>query len=274
MPKLTIITVNLNNANGLKKTMESVFGQTFSDKEYLVIDGGSNDGSKELIKENSDKITYWISERDSGIYNAMNKGILKAKGDYLLFLNSGDYLLNNEVVSQLFSASEGEDIVYGTLVVDDNGKLYNKDYPEKLNFSYFLTDTLPHSCTFIKRQLFTQFGLYNESLKTTSDWEFFLNMICKSNATYKQVPLPFTVFNLDGISSQKENWGWIMKDKKEVLKNNYSAFLEDYERWNKCEIELKDASQQLINIQNSRFWKMRNVLFNLKFFKSFSKKGK
>ncbi len=88
MLKLSIITINLNNLAGLQKTMQSVFEQTFTDYEYIVIDGGSTDGSKEYIEQHSDKLAYWVSEKDKGIYNAMNKGIIKAGGDYLLFLNS------------------------------------------------------------------------------------------------------------------------------------------------------------------------------------------
>lgn len=272
MPKLSIITINLNNCAGLQKTMASVFDQTFTDYEYLVIDGGSKDGSIDEIKKHQNKLVYWISEKDKGIYPAMNKGIQQAKGEYLLFLNSGDYLVNNEVITQLMAASEGRDIVYGVMVVDDNGKLYNKDYPERLSFSYFLKDTLPHSCSLIKQRLFIEFGLFNESLRTTSDWAFFLNMICKYNATYKRVPVPFAVFNMDGISSQKENWEWILNDKKDVLKKNYSAFLDDYKRLDDCELKLNEYRQQLINIENSRFWKLRNRVVDFSVIKFFLKK--
>ena len=98
MPKLSIITVNLNNCIGLQKTFDSLFEQIFKDFEQIVIDGGSTDGSRELIETNVDKISYWVSEKDSGIYNAMNKGIIKATGDYLLFLNSGDHLLHKNIL--------------------------------------------------------------------------------------------------------------------------------------------------------------------------------
>ena len=93
-PLISIITVNFNDKIGLERTLESVFSQNFRNFEYLVIDGGSNDGSKELLEKNSEKINYWVSEPDKGIYNAMNKGISFAKGEYLIFLNSGDHLKN------------------------------------------------------------------------------------------------------------------------------------------------------------------------------------
>ena len=88
MPKLSIITINYNNLEGLKKTFESVFMQTYQDFEYIVIDGGSTDGSKEYIAENTDKINHWVSEPDKGVYHAMNKGIVKASGEYLLFIKT------------------------------------------------------------------------------------------------------------------------------------------------------------------------------------------
>ena len=96
--KYSIITVNYNNKEGLRKTIESVISQTFRDFEYIVIDGGSSDGSAELLKEYSDKITYWVSEPDKGIYNGMNKGIAKATGDYLNFMNSGDCFYDQQVL--------------------------------------------------------------------------------------------------------------------------------------------------------------------------------
>ena len=93
-PTLSIITVNLNNCDGLQKTIDSVVGQTFTDYEWIVIDGGSMDGSRELIEQYADCLAYWCSEPDNGIYNAMNKGISRATGEWLLFLNSGDSLFN------------------------------------------------------------------------------------------------------------------------------------------------------------------------------------
>ena len=97
-PKFSIITVNYNNLEGLKKTVESVKNQTYQKFEYIVIDGGSYDGSLEFIKDNESLLDYWVSEPDSGVYQAMNKGIEKATGEYLLFLNSGDHFCNTKVL--------------------------------------------------------------------------------------------------------------------------------------------------------------------------------
>src|SRR4030043_464009 len=113
MPHLSIITINLNNAAGLRQTIESVINQTFSDYEYIIIDGGSTDGSVDVIKEYASKLRYWITEPDTGIYNAMNKGIMQAKGEYFQFLNSGDWFLNETILQKLFSVDHNADILYG-----------------------------------------------------------------------------------------------------------------------------------------------------------------
>jgi len=118
MTTLSIISINLNNVAGLQKTIESVWPQTFTDYEYIIIDGGSTDGSIDIIKKYSDKITYWISEKDNGIYHAMNKGIEVAKGDYCLFLNSGDWLVDKKILENVFSNNHSEDILYGDMMVD------------------------------------------------------------------------------------------------------------------------------------------------------------
>ena len=113
MPKISIISINYNDAIGLKKTIDSVRIQKYTDFEYIIIDGGSTDGSLELIKENEGRINYWISEADKGVYNAMNKGILAAKGEYLLFLNGGDWFSNTESLGFLANNTGDFDIVFG-----------------------------------------------------------------------------------------------------------------------------------------------------------------
>ena len=112
MSKLTIITINYNNLEGLKRTVESVINQTWQEFEYIIIDGGSSDGSAEYIESQSGNIDYWVSEPDKGIYNAMNKGIVIATGEYLLFLNSGDHLLNNEGLQKAIIEVCNYDLVF------------------------------------------------------------------------------------------------------------------------------------------------------------------
>ena len=137
MAKVSIITVNYNNNEGLQKTFDSVFAQTYVDFDYLVIDGGSNDGSRELIESNKDKLAYWLSEKDRGIYDAMNKGIDNAKGEYLLFLNSGDYLYNKDVLREVAESGLDADIVYGDIIWDTDGVQSENRFPDKISFDFF-----------------------------------------------------------------------------------------------------------------------------------------
>lgn len=180
--KLSIITVNLNNREGLKKTIDSVVAQTFRDFEWIVIDGGSTDGSRELIEQYADHFAYWVSEPDKGIYNAMNKGIKVAKGEYLQFLNSGDWLCDEKVLQKVFDSGPDEQIVYGDCLESD-GSLHV--FPSSLDALYFYRDMLNHQASFIRSSLLEE-G-YDENYKYASDWLFFLQKIVFGNVSYRKV---------------------------------------------------------------------------------------
>jgi len=206
MPKVSIVTINLNNREGLESTVKSVINQTFADFEYIVIDGGSTDGSVDVIKKYEDKISFWISEKDSGIYNAMNKGIKKACGEYCLFLNSGDYFTKPNVLEEVYTdCRPTEDIVYGDMIIDrGGGKTEYGIQPSKISFEFLIENTLWHPVSFIKRQLFEKYGYYNEEYKIVSDYEFFLQTIILGGVTTKHIPTPIVVFNTNGIGSKQE----------------------------------------------------------------------
>lgn len=215
--KLSIITINYNNRDGLRKTIESVVNQTYRDFEYVVIDGGSTDGSVEVIKEYADKIDYWVSEKDRGIYHAMNKGALAAHGEYTLFLNSGDWLVNDDVFQRLFSEELYADIVSCSLL-SDHGRVMPS--PHRVTFEFFIRGTLPHPSTLIRRSLFTE-HLYDEKYRISADWEFFMYVLIKMNATYQSVPFPLSVFDTTGISSTQG-----MDDQeKRLLKKAFSEMI-------------------------------------------------
>jgi Glycosyltransferases involved in cell wall biogenesis len=231
MPKLSIITINLNNAEGLRKTIKSVVSQTFIDYEYIVIDGASTDDSVEVIKEFATNITFWVSEPDSGIYNAMNKGISNSIGEYCLFLNSGD-IFSGEQSLNSFSVylNENFDILYGDIKVVNGGVELIKTYPANLSFKYFIYDTLPHPASLIKRSLFLNIENYDENLKICSDWIFFIKAICLHNCSYLHIEKVISTFYLDGISSNSENQKLITIEKLDALKKYFSAFYDDYKR--------------------------------------------
>ena len=199
--KLSIITINLNNKDGLRKTIESVVSQTFSDYEYIVIDGASTDGSVEVIKEYEDKITYWVSEPDKGIYNAMNKGILQAKGEYLVFMNSGDCFIK-DILLQIFQFHFTEDILYGNIIQSYADRILRRvQYPNEKEISlfYFYQTTLCHQASFIKKKLLAT-KMYSEEYKIVSDWAFFLEKIIFQGCSIKHLNMDVANVEAYGLS--------------------------------------------------------------------------
>ena len=187
--KYSIITVNYNNKEGLRKTIESVISQTFRDIEYIVIDGGSSDGSAELLKEYSDKITYWVSEPDKGIYNGMNKGIAKATGDYLNFMNSGDCFFANDVLQRVADYNYDADFIVGRdyHYSERRQQGHASIQPPRTTMMHFFMATLDHQSSFIRRQLFNG-SPYDESHRLVSDWIFYVEKIVGEGRQVQFIP--------------------------------------------------------------------------------------
>ena len=204
MPKLSIITINYNNAGGLQKTLESVRSQTFIDYEQIVIDGGSTDNSAEIIKNHELRIKnfQWASEKDNGVYHAQNKGILRAQGEYCLFLNSGDCFCNEKVLEAIFSQNPNTDIIWGNLiVVDDKGnKVDICKGKGHITFLDIYSSIIKHQASFIKRDLFEKFGLYDDSLKIVADWAFFFKTVGFNNVSLLYANVDIACFENNGIS--------------------------------------------------------------------------
>lgn len=226
MKKLSIITINYNDAPGLDKTIQSVLSQTFKNFQYIVIDGGSNDGSKDVLNRYNDDLDIAISEPDKGIYNAMNKGAGYATGEYLLFLNSGDTLYDNTCLKQLFSLPLNEDIVSSRLYTYSANSAALQIPPENISLYTFTGGSLPHPSTIIKRSIFQKVGGYIESYKIMSDWCFFIDALLIHKCTYRTTPIIVAKFNCFGISSN--NNGLELYETEVFLKDKFGRILNDY----------------------------------------------
>lgn len=190
---ITVITINYNNCLGLNKTIKSVCNQTFQDFEYIIIDGNSHDGSKDSIRKLQEKATslkfkslICISEPDHGIYDAMNKGINLSKGDYIIFMNSGDCLSSPNVLKKVFENKKYQaDIIIGRQKYIRNGKISicRRTYANEVNERFLRSNTLPHQATFIKRELMQRIGGYHLDFKIVSDWIFWYEAIVNYHAT-------------------------------------------------------------------------------------------
>ena len=263
--KLSIITINYNNAEGLRKTLAYVASQTFRDFEHIIVDGGSTDGSVEVIREYEQSLASrllplasnlkWLSEPDSGIYNAMNKGIeialgrrvvnafnrselvedknkgiKMAKGEYLLFLNSGDYLVDADTLENVFEDANDVDIIYGDRinVYEDGSQKKVNYFPDKITGSFMYHSMISHQASFIKSDLFVKYGLYREDLKYASDWEFFLKTFLLYNCTYQHIHQYVVYFDCLGISSVANNNKEMWEERKRVFAETLPAFADDY----------------------------------------------
>jgi glycosyltransferase involved in cell wall biosynthesis len=234
MYNLTIVTINYNNLEGLQRTLDSIVNQTWREFEYIVIDGGSSDGSAAYIASQSEHIDYWVSETDNGIYNAMNKGINMATGDYILFINSGDELYSNSILEEVITELYSDDVVYFDLLLLDKKESQKWILPEKLNYKVFIESTIGHPASFIKRELFLKYGNYDESLRISSDWKFFFWVIIVNKATTRKVNKVLSKFYLDGISSA-DVLG-VKNEREKVLIENFQDYKHLYELETKFEI--------------------------------------
>jgi len=261
--KLSIITINFNNKVGLEKTIQSVLSQTSHDFEWVVIDGSSTDGSKETIEKYQNHFAYWCSEPDKGIYNAMNKGIAHANGEYLLFLNSGDSLHDDGILNEFHGLKKSEDIIAGDIALDGSLEhvLCSPDDSE-LDYDFMRFSTVRHSAAFIKRSLFEKYGGYDESFRIVSDWKFFLEVLIKHNCSYYHWNRVVSDFNTEGISERPETNELHMKERQKV----FEEFLPRYNKTlKKRDQRIKELDIPLLPIIRQKlYWKFKklSLIFN------------
>lgn len=255
--KISIITVCKNAENAIERTMLSVVTQScFNENiEYLIIDGASTDKTTEIIKQYADKYPIkWISEPDSGIYNAMNKGIKLATGDYLLFLNAGDYLVHYNVIKSLMDLFESNkfDLICGNILyVGVSSEKYGvTKIEDKLDAKFFFKDALPHPATFYRKELFEKFGGYDENFKIISDHILNKKLLYDHKVTFKHIDLIVSVFFGDGISSINQ----------ELYLQEKRIFQEEYFSKN----EIKKIKKQIRRQQNKSLLRfLAKILMNI-----------
>lgn len=236
--KLSIITINRNNAAGLEKTLLSVAAQTYKEFEYIVIDGASTDGSVEVIKKYEPRFAHlrWVSEPDSGIYNAMNKGLRMASADYTQILNSADSLVSDSVTERMLEAlmkSGQPSIFYGNMIkcFPDGRRLTDKSFAgQEITMLGMYTGTLNHNPAYIRRDLFEKYGYYDESMKIVSDWKWYLQAVILGEEKPQYVDIDVTLFDMTGISETNKELDKV--ERKQVLESLFpKAVLADYERY-------------------------------------------
>jgi len=234
--KLSIITINYNDCSGLKKTIELVWRQTARNEiEHIVVDGGSTDGSAEYLQANTEKVNHWVSEPDKGIYNAMNKGIRMAHGEYIQILNAGDCLAADNVTERMLAAlaehsqEQSVDILYGNMLrVDSRGQVIGKSGEVGRSLRQYYAATLNHDCAYIRRALFDEYGLYDENLRIVSDWKWYLQAIGLGKVVPIYVDIDVTLFDCGGIS--ETNLALRQSERRRVLEEVLPpAVLWDYD---------------------------------------------
>ena len=268
--KLSIITINRNNAKGLEKTMQSVAAQTYKEFEYIIIDGASTDSSVEVIKSRESEYAHlkWVSEPDKGIYNAMNKGLRMASGDYIQILNSADCLASDDVTERMLLALEelkAPSILYGNMVkcFPDGHQVVDKSFAgQEITMLGMYKGTLNHDPTYIRRDLFEKYGFYDENLKIVSDWKCYLKAFIFGGEKPKYEDLDVTLFDMTGISENADSKAMIRKERQTVLEELIpSVYLHDYERYSDDISLMRRVHRH--SVAYNLFWLIERGLFKM-----------
>ena len=258
--KLSIITVNYNDAKGLQRTIESVLCQTFHDYEFIVIDGGSTDGSVEVIKRYEKYIDYWVSEQDGGIYPGMNKGLRQAKGEYVNFMNGGDCYHSSDVLEKIFSFDTNADIITGAHA----GSPHPNVGKNGISMYDLYTGAVDHQASFIRREL-AMCHPYDEKYKIVSDWKFFIEALVLDNCSFYYTDTIVVDVDMGGISNTNSELD--RKERQSVLKELFpERVLNDYRLYASIHPRLLDLVTRISKSQTilSVIIKMSKLLLWLK----------
>ena len=214
--KLSIITINYNNREGLLRTIASIKSQTFTDYEWIVIDGGSTDGSREVLQANQQLFTFWSSEADRGIFDAINKGIAHASGQYISCMNSGDEYFSSDTLQAVFAAPLTADIVYGDWyqVFPDRRVFCSMPYP--LDFSVFYYHNICHQAMFVRTKALQEKG-FDLSYGVVADYARWMEMLF-AGAVFQRVDVVICCYDMTGASSRKgAGWDECLRIRREII---------------------------------------------------------
>lgn len=201
-PLITVITVCLNAADAIEQTIQSVIGQGCPGLEYIVIDGGSGDGTLDIIRKYDNRISYWISEKDRGIADAFNKGFLVSRGNWVAYLNAGDAYHDDKAIYNLMAYSDRHDIIYGGLKIFKKRNRKPYYYPDDVDKDiYWLKDNIPHQSCIVSRKVFNRIGLFDPEMKFAMDYEFFLRAYI-AGFKFKAIDKVITDIGSNGVSAK------------------------------------------------------------------------
>lgn len=263
--KLSIITINYNNCAGLQKTIDSVVNQTWRDFEWIIIDGGSTDGSKELIEKYQEYFAYWCSEPDKGVYNAMNKGIVKAKGEYLNFMNSGDFFYEHDTLEKVFSVERKADVLYGDWMQVYNDHTNLMHFPEPVEIYTFYQRNICQQAMFVRATIMKEKG-FDESFKIIADYCRWVELV-QQGVVFEFVHLIICLYDMNGISSVRSSEDSIEKER--MLRNKIPKAvsisldrLDQYERdWTVIYLKRLLSTGGIMSFLSQLFLKLFHKLF-------------
>lgn len=216
----------MNNAEGLERTIESVLSQNFSSYELIIVDGASTDRSLEVIRKYSRSVAKWVSEPDSGIYGAMNKGIEFASGEYLLFLNSGDTFYSADVLEQIFAYDPKEEVAYGDVMLLETAHPPRiKENQGDPSLRFLFRDMICHQAQFIKKTLFERIGNYDESFRIASDYEFLLRAVVRHHATIRHYRVITACYEMGGLTYLPESGPIVSRERRRAQRRHYPFYL-------------------------------------------------
>lgn len=263
--KISVVTVCYNAADCIEETMLSVLDQTYPNIEYIVIDGGSSDGTADVIRKYADRLAYWVSEPDKGIYDAMNKGIVAATGDYINFMNAGDRYIDSYTIEKILTYHKTESILYGNIIRCFSNRKevecgITKPVPTIIDF---IGNTIHHQAAFIKRSLFAKYGYYSLDYKLISDWKFFLDSVALHHESILYVNQNVAYFQMDGISSNHKDLYLAESDAylNLLLGNEIYNNLKELKLYRSCRLSAIPLKLKKIFLASAAYKGIRNTTF-------------